>query len=377
MRRTRLKFLLLSFCVSAVLLIAQLAFSAPDMLQAPTLVPTANPLPTRTATIPPTLTPLPTFTLTPTLTATFVPFVTNTRRPTATFTATPPATTTSIPTITRTLVGEDPSGTPPPTWTPPPDDPTTRINDHYRLSRPIGEGGVNYADRTYPYGGTSGGNYQVHHGIEFPNPGGTPVLAAGAGTVVQAGTDADILFGPQTNYYGNFVVIEHNFRSPEGQPVYSLYGHMARVDVQVGQVVEPGMQVGTVGSSGVAIGSHLHFEIRVGSPNDFNATRNPDLWIYPYRTFGTLAGRVTDSSGTPLFQATVQIRSLGSGRLRYAFSYADTTVHGDDTFQENYAIGDIPQGYYEIGVNDNGRVRFLKVIYIYPDRTTWLDIQLN
>jgi murein DD-endopeptidase MepM/ murein hydrolase activator NlpD len=271
----------------------------------------------------------------------------------------------------------DPSGTPFPTWTPPPIDPAVQIPDHYVFYRPIGPNGVNYLDRTYPYGGTSGGALQVHHGTDFANGGGTQILAAGAGTVYYAGGDQTELFGPQPDYYGNLVVIQHNFTSSTGQPVFTLYGHMSEVGVQTGQAVDAGDVIGVVGGTGVAFGPHLHFEVRVGDARSFAATRNPDLWIYPFQTFGTLAGRVTDSAGNLLYDATVQVRATTSRVYRYSFTYADNSVNGDDVFRENFTLGDLPANYYEVSVNDGQRVRFLKIIYVYPGRTTWLDIVLN
>lgn len=271
----------------------------------------------------------------------------------------------------------DAAGTPLPTWTPPPADPAAQIADHYYLRRPIGENGVNYLDRTYPYGGTAGGSLQVHHGVDFANGQGTPILAAGDGVVYYAGDDLSRLFGPQPDYYGNLVVIQHNFVSQDGQPVYTLYGHMFRVEVQPGQAVSTGDQIGVVGGTGVAFGAHLHFEVRVGNPESFDATRNPDLWIAPYRNFGTLAGRVTDSAGNLLYNATVQVRATTSQNRRYGFTYPDNSVHGDSIFQENFTIGDLPANYYEVSVNDGQRVRFQKIVYVYPNVTTWINIVLN
>ncbi len=348
--------------------------------QAATTVPTANPLPSRTPTIPPTSTLVPTETLVPSITPSPTLFLLVFRTNTPIGGIVPTATN-GIPTLPAinsptppdgTL---DPNGTPIPTWTPPPPDPAVQIGDHYRLYRPISENNVNYLDRTYPYGGTSGGALQVHHGVDFANPSNTAILAAGDGVVYYAGDDLSTVFGLSTDYYGNLVVIQHNFNSPEGQPVYTLYGHMSQVEVQTGQTVHAGDEIGKVGATGVAFGPHLHFEVRVGDPQSFGATRNPDLWIYPYRRYGTLAGRVTDASGNVLYQATVQIRSVT--RTRYAFTYADTSVNGDDTFHENFTYGDLPANYYEISVNDGQRVRFRKMIYVYPDQTTWIDIQLN
>lgn len=348
--------------------------------QGATTVPTANPLPSRTPTTPLTSTPVPTDTPmpsnTPSPTLLLLVFRTNTP-PGGIAPTTPPTSLPTLPSINSPTPGSgvDENGTPIPTWTPPPPDPSVQIADHYRLLRPISENNVNYLDRTYPYGGTAGNSLQVHHGVDFANPSNTPILAAADGVVYYAGDDLSTVFGLTTNYYGNLVVIQHNFASPEGQPVFTLYGHMQSIDVQTGQAVHAGDVIGKVGATGVAFGAHLHLEVRVGDPNSFGATRNPDLWIYPYRRYGTLAGRVTDASGNILYQATVQIRS--ATRTRYAFTYADNSVNGDDTFHENFTYGDLPANYYEVSVNDGQRVRFRKMIYVYPDRTTWIDIQLN
>ena len=319
-----------------------------------TAVPTANRLATRTPTAPPT----------------------------ATDTATPPASATPTASSTPIAINSPtPNGQPTdsatagPTWTPPPDDPGTRVEDHYHLNRPIADGGTNYVDRTYPYGGTQGGQLQVHHGVEFINPRGTPILAAADGRVIYAGEDVSEVFGPTTNYYGRLVVIQHDFTTPAGEPVFSLYGHLERWDVQTGAAVGQGDQIGIVGSAGVAYGPHLHFEVRVGSPNDFNATRNPELWIFPFRGYGTLAGRVVDADGTVLYDAPVQVRSVNLAR--YAFTYADNSVNPDPVIGENFTLGDLPANYYEVSVTADGRVRFRRTIYVYANRTTWIDVELN
>jgi murein DD-endopeptidase MepM/ murein hydrolase activator NlpD len=334
-----------------------------------TVVPTANPLPSLTPSLPPTATftpsPTPTLTLTPTVTPT--PTITLTPAPTLTFTP--------IASATPTNPADDPNNTPVPTWTAPPPDPASQIADHYRLRRPIADGGANWAARTYPYGNTSGGRLQVHLGVDMENPRGTPILAAGDGAVVYAGDDNVARFGPSNTYYGNLVVIQHAFQSPEGQPVFTLYGHMQRVDVQTGQMVKQGDQIGSVGDSGVAFGPHLHFEVRVGDANDYRSTRNPELWIYPYPGYGTLAGVVTDAAGARLYDVTLQVKSTDISR--YAFSYADNTVNPDSTFGENFVLGDLPANYYEVTVGENGRLRFQQIVYIYPNRTTWLDVKLK
>jgi len=200
-------------------------------------------------------------------------FITNTPYlttplPTATLAITARPTQPSFPTPTPGA-SVDANGTPLPTWTPPPLDPAVEIADHYHFRRPISSDNVNYADRTYPYGGTSGGKLQVHHGVDFENPTGTLILAAGDGVVFYAGDDLTTVFGASPNYYGNLVVIQHNFNSPEGQPVFTLYGHMKETRVQTGQAVKTGDVIGIVGSTGIAQGPHLHFEVRIGDPHNF------------------------------------------------------------------------------------------------------------
>ena len=162
---------------------------------------------------------------------------------------------------------------------------------------------------------------------------------------------------------------------PRTSNLFTLYGHLDQINVQTGQRIERGAVIGLVGSAGVAFGPHLHFEVRVGNYFDFGATRNPELWIFPYAHYGTLAGRVTDASGAELYDATLQVRSTDI--QRYAFTYADGSVNGDPTFGENFTLGDLPANYYEVSVSDNGRIRFRETIYVYPNRTTWIDVKLK
>lgn len=339
------------------------ASPVPSVTPRVTAVPTIDTQPTRTPT------PL------PTPTATLTRFPTNTPPPSRTPTATITSTPLSINSPTPSGETAEPGGTPSPTWTPPALDPAVTLPDHLFFRRPIGDGGTNWVDRSYPYGSTQGGRLQVHHGVEFQNDRGTEVLAVGDGTVIHAGDDLSIMFGPQGDYYGQLVVVQHDVVSPEGLPVYSLYGHIDRWTVTTGNRVTAGQVVGVVGDRGIAQGPHLHFEIRVGDPFSFDSTRNPELWFHPYGGFGTLVGRVTDSSGNILNDVTIQVRS--ADLTRNAFSYADSSVNPDDMFQENFTLGDIPANYYDVSVRADNRLRFQKLIYVYPNRTTWIDIQLR
>jgi murein DD-endopeptidase MepM/ murein hydrolase activator NlpD len=106
---------------------------------------------------------------------------------------------------------------------------------------------------TSPFGGG-----RHHPGIDIKGTTGDPVTAAGTGTVVLAGMAPAGYSG-----YGNVVLIDH------GGGIATLYAHLSRVDVAMGQVVQQGQQVGAVGMTGMATGPHLHFEVRVnGTPTD-------------------------------------------------------------------------------------------------------------
>jgi murein DD-endopeptidase MepM/ murein hydrolase activator NlpD len=90
---------------------------------------------------------------------------------------------------------------------------------------------------------------RFHSGIDIAAPTGASVATAGKGRVTYAG------FLP--GGWGLVVTIDH------GSGVRSMYAHLSRVDVKVGQRVEVGQQLGLVGATGDATGPHLHFELRL------------------------------------------------------------------------------------------------------------------
>lgn len=248
---------------------------------------------------------------------------------------------------------------------------------HFFMVRPIPTTANDKVDPTYRYGSTQEGARPTHHGVEFVNEEGTPVLSVAEGTVIVAGDDAQQAYADFPFYYGNLVIIEHHFKGIT-DPVFSLYGHLSMVQAQVGDQVQAGDQIGAVGYTGIAEWSHLHFEVRVGE-NLFGKTRNPELWLMPHQNEskelnGALAGRIIDEFGVPIYIPAVVVERLSPEgefvETIYVETYADFTINGDDAFGENFVIGDLPPGTYMVSFVARG-LQVLEV-EIYPNRVTLL-----
>jgi hypothetical protein len=227
---------------------------------------------------------------------------------------------------------------------------------HFILQRPIRPPANPFVDAGYPYGSTQNGTRDPHHGVEFSNPGGTPVYAAAAGTVLFAGPDIEAVYAPWPNYYGNLVIIEHD------DELFTLYAHLSKIDVKVGQSISLGDKIGEVGRSGGAIGSHLHFEVRRGNVEDYFATQNPELWLIPVTDatgtpFGTLMIAALDGDGELVRQANFTIGyypdpSQPPSKMYYALPYSPDLLKGE----ESAVLGDLPAGHYRIAVQMSGQL---------------------
>lgn len=89
---------------------------------------------------------------------------------------------------------------------------------------------------------------KFHEGMDFSANIGTPIYATGNGTVTKAGWQSG---------YGRVVIINH------GYGYETLYAHMNKINVRVGQKVTRGEVIGEVGNTGKSTGPHLHYEVHV------------------------------------------------------------------------------------------------------------------
>ncbi|WP_240035696.1 M23 family metallopeptidase [Hwanghaeella grinnelliae] len=90
------------------------------------------------------------------------------------------------------------------------------------------------------------GYTKMHRGVDFAAPTGTPIYAAGDGTVEVAGRNGG---------YGNYIRIRHN------GTYKTAYAHLSRIKVKKGSHVRQGQVIGMVGTTGRSTGPHLHYEV--------------------------------------------------------------------------------------------------------------------
>ena len=105
-----------------------------------------------------------------------------------------------------------------------------------------------FADRrSYIYQGKKV-DEQTHLGVD---------LASTANARVEAANNGRVILADRLGIYGQAVMIDH------GQGIFSLYGHLSKIEVQLNQEVKKGDLIGLSGQTGLAGGDHLHFSMIV------------------------------------------------------------------------------------------------------------------
>ncbi|MDO8565056.1 MAG: peptidoglycan DD-metalloendopeptidase family protein [bacterium] len=105
-------------------------------------------------------------------------------------------------------------------------------------------------------GGRKSQGIHGHNGVDLASSIGTPIMASASGKVIVSRT------GGYNGGYGTYVVVSH----PNG--TQTLYAHMSKNNVEVGEVVTQGQVIGSIGMTGKTTGPHVHFEVR-GARNPF------------------------------------------------------------------------------------------------------------
>ncbi|MEO8764325.1 MAG: M23 family metallopeptidase [Ginsengibacter sp.] len=102
-----------------------------------------------------------------------------------------------------------------------------------------------FGHRENPFGGAA---VETHKGLDIKGPLGAPVKAMAKGKVEFAGLRGG---------FGNCIMLRH------GNGFETLYGHLSKILVNVGQQIEIGQQIGNIGSTGRSTGPHLHYEVHM------------------------------------------------------------------------------------------------------------------
>jgi murein DD-endopeptidase MepM/ murein hydrolase activator NlpD len=125
--------------------------------------------------------------------------------------------------------------------------------------------------RTYIYQGKEV-DRQTHLGFDLASLAHADVPAANRGKVVFAGD-----FG----IYGQCIIIDH------GLGLQTIYGHLSRIGVKPGEIVEKGQIIGSTGATGMAGGDHLHFETTISGHSV-----NPIEWWDPHWIKNNVTGKL-------------------------------------------------------------------------------------
>ena len=120
--------------------------------------------------------------------------------------------------------------------------------EHYYISS-------QYGKRKHPVTG----KYRIHHGIDLAGTWQEKISVSADGTVIFAG------------YHGTFgkvIRIKHRYG------IVTTYGHLAKINVKMGDIVSEGQTIGKMGRTGRVAGAHLHYEISVNGKS-----QNPNSYI--------------------------------------------------------------------------------------------------
>jgi len=239
------------------------------------------------------------------------------------------------------------------------------------FQNPLGSDAPITVARSYPYGSTENDTREPHRGVDLESKEGDPVYAPAAGVVIFAGRDHQRVYTPWDDYYGNMIVIQHE------DGLFTLYGHLSKILVAVGDHLNVGDVIAAVGHTGVAIGSHLHFEVRTGSEGiDFFSTENPEPLLPLDDGKGAMSITLKTSSKIKVKRNLVFYRyAPGTNRSEKKY-YLSTYPKGFEHNLEDFAMSDLPPGRYRIAFSDSGEM-YERVVVVEAGKLTQVVFDLN
>lgn len=174
--------------------------------------------------------------------------------------------------------------------------------DHFLWSQPFqrqshSQAESSFADlRNYIYHGQKI-DQQVHLGYD---------LAVTEHVGVEASNDGQIVYAAPLGIYGNCIVLDH------GYGLQTLYGHMSRIDVHVGDTVKRGQVMGLSGMTGMAGGDHIHFSMLLDG-----VQIDPKEWWDPHWIADHIARRVELPGFSAQAAAPAASRPSRAGRAKH------------------------------------------------------------
>jgi len=157
-----------------------------------------------------------------------------------------------------------------------------------------------FADvRNYIYQGKKV-DQQVHLGFDLSDTLNAPVHVANDGRVVWA-SDLGI--------YGNCVVVDH------GYALQSIYGHMNRIDVKVGDMVTKNQSLGVAGQTGMAGGVHVHFSMQIDGVQINPREWWDEHWIHD-RIMSKLDPNAPKADAAPVETKSADTKGRAAGKRR-------------------------------------------------------------
>lgn len=181
------------------------------------------------------------------------------------------------------------------------------------------------------------GKIRPHYGVDYRAATGTPLVAAASGTVERSYASSS---------FGETIIVRHN----DGGA--TLYAHLQKRDVQVGDTVAQGQGIGTANNTGASFGPHLHLEyVPNGQIIQSKSRIDPDACIDAQGS-----GSVTVSDSGSLADDAFGVSIDG-------FSIGQTATGASNTL----AISNLKVGQHTLALT----------VLIAPDNVGTYTVQLN